>query len=73
MKKFLAWLFSDWHVSRTLVVFYTVTYLWFRPTLEGFILANVLYHMTMPTLFGVLLAFDSLQRRYTKRSFMNNR
>jgi hypothetical protein len=44
----------------------------FEPTLEGLLMANIVHHSVMLIIFGFALAIDSAQRRYTKRSCMNN-
>jgi hypothetical protein len=62
----------DWHVSRELVPFYALACLWFDLTSEGFLAANLLHHTIAAPLFAILVAFDSAQRRFTSRSFLNN-
>jgi hypothetical protein len=70
MKELFGRLFSGWHVSRGLVAFYAVALMWFRPTVEGFIFANIMHHLIASTALGFALVFDPIQRRVTGRSLM---
>jgi hypothetical protein len=71
-RRFLAWLIKDWHYSRSMLLFFVCMCFAFEPTLDGLLMAHIVHHSVMSTIFGFALAIDSALRRYTKRSYMNN-